>query len=95
MLKPLKKWLVEALFSVSTNYNHYNGAFFAEGAAIIFAMGYNRKLLVWGIALSAENGVLFSASCFFRATAAKNKPLQNAAACCFICKSFFSNLKAP
>ena len=24
MLKPLKKWLVEALFSVSTNYNHYN-----------------------------------------------------------------------
>jgi len=21
--KPLKKWLVEALFSVSTNYNHY------------------------------------------------------------------------
>jgi len=23
-MKPLKKWLVEALFSVSTNYNHYN-----------------------------------------------------------------------
>ena len=23
MLKPLKKWLAEALFSVSTNYNHY------------------------------------------------------------------------
>jgi uncharacterized membrane-anchored protein YitT (DUF2179 family) len=22
--KPLKKWLVEALFSVSTNYNHYS-----------------------------------------------------------------------
>jgi len=22
--KPLRKWLVEALFSVSTNYNHYN-----------------------------------------------------------------------
>ncbi|MBQ9768951.1 MAG: hypothetical protein IJW27_01985 [Clostridia bacterium] len=33
MLKPLFKWLVEALFSVSTNYNHYKdgSAFCTEG----------------------------------------------------------------